>query len=169
MGACVLASVAALERMPRGSGADPVWFAAGGRVLGGGWLYALGALCVLPGLVLSLSQGGAAIGARWLQAALFALLLWRHPVPVLWVFLLPSLFTLARRRWLSALSLLPLLALLALGAGAAQRGYVSGVWLAPWELAVAVGAFALLWLRPPSASARVPKRTRGRAPARRFR
>ena len=169
MGASVLASVAALERMPRGSGADPVWFAVGGRVLGGGWLYALGALCVLPSLVLSLSQGGAAIGARSLQAALFALLLWRHPVPVLWVFLLPSLFTPARRRWLSALSLLPLLALLALGAGAARRGYVSGVWLAPWELAVAVGAFALLWLRPPPTSARVPKRTRGRAPARRFR
>ena len=167
MGASVLAAVAALERMPRPSGADPAWFAVGGHVLGAGWLYALGALCLVPGLLASLSQGGAALAARSLQAALFALLLWRHPVPALWVFLLPSIASLGRRRWLSALSLLPLLALLALGAAAALRGYVSGVWLSPWELVAAAGAFALLWLRPPSA--RIPRRTRSRAAPRRAR
>ena len=136
-------------------------------MLGAGWLYALGALCVVPGLLAALSQGGAAVAARSLQAALFALVLWRHPVPAVWVFLLPSLAGLGRRRWLQALSLLPLLALLALGAAAALRGYASGVWLSAWEVGAALLAFALLWMRPPGA--RVPRRPRGRAAPRRAR
>jgi hypothetical protein len=166
MGASVLAVVEALERMPRRTGPDPVWFAAGGRVAPAGWLYTLGVVALIPGLLAALHQGGAAMAARSLQAALFALLLWRHPVPAVWVFLLPSLATAARRRWLTALSLMPLLALVALGLAAALRGYLAGLWLAPWELAVAGGAFALLWLRPPSAAGHAPRRTRARAPRR---
>jgi Peptidase family M28 len=169
MGSSVLAVAAALERVPPRGGAERVWFSAFGRVIGSGWLYALGVLCVVPGLFLSLSQGGAPLAARGIQAALFGVLMWRHPVPALWVFLLPALAIPARRRWLTGLSLLPLLALLALGAVAARRGYVSGTWLSPWELAVAVGAFSLLWLPAPAAGGRSTRRPRGRASPRRSR
>jgi hypothetical protein len=166
MGKSVLGAVDALSVLPRRAAADPVWFSAWGRVLGSGWLYALGVAALLPGLAAAVSQGGPALAARGLQAALVALLLWRHPVPAVWVFLLPCLAVTGRRRWLKALSLLPLLALLALGLAAALRGYASGLWLAPWELAVFAGAFALLWLPPPSAS-RPHRRSRAVATRRR--
>jgi hypothetical protein len=73
----------------------------------------------------------------------------------------------ARLRWLKALSLLPLLALLGFGLAATRRGYVSGLWLAPWELAVLGGALALLWFPPASAAGRVPRRSLTRATRRR--
>jgi hypothetical protein len=161
-GAAVLGAIAALSRMPRGSGADPVWFAAAGHVVDASWLYVLGVLCVLPGLAVAISEGGAALALRSLQALLFALLLWRQPLPALWCFVLPLLATAARRRWLSLVALLPLVALLVLGGAAAARGYVTGVWLAPWEIAVALGVLALLWLHPP-VPARAPKRARAKS------
>jgi hypothetical protein len=165
MGASVLAAIDALARLPRRSDADPVWFAAGGRVLGSGWLYALAAVAVIPGLLGALSQGGAAIATRGLQAALFAVLMWRHPVPTLWALLLPSLALGARRTWLTVASLLPLLALVGLGIIAALRGYVSGLWLAPWEVALFLAAFFLLWFRPPAGHS--PKRPRAKGTRRR--
>jgi hypothetical protein len=170
MGQSVLAAVGGLERMPRRASPDPVWFAAGGMVLGASVLYALAAIAVLPRLVVAFSQGTASLAAVGLQAGLFSVLVWRHPVPALWVFLLPSFAALARPRWVKTLSLLPLVALVALGLAAAWRGRVSGVWLAPWELAVAVGAFALLWLpRGGSGGSRAPRRGRGRSASRRGR
>jgi hypothetical protein len=170
MGQSVLAAVGGLERMPRRTGPDPVWFAAGGRVLGASFLYAVAVIAVIPGLLASFSRGGASFGARALQSGLFGVLVWRHPVPALWAFLLPSFATLARPRWLKALSLFPLFALVGLGLAAAWRGHVSGVWLAPWELAVAVGAFALLWLPQGAvAGGKAPRRPRGRAGSRRSR
>jgi hypothetical protein len=51
------------------------------------------------------------------------------------------------------LALLPLLALLGLGALAWRRGMVSGLWLAPWECVVAALALLLSFLRPPAGRA----------------
>jgi hypothetical protein len=45
-----------------------------------------------------------------------------------------------------ALSLAPFLALVAIGASAWWRGAVNGVSLAPWEVAIALGALALAFL-----------------------
>jgi hypothetical protein len=150
MGEAVLGVLTALEDVPLGGGKEPVWFSAFGTVVGRWALLGLGALAVIPGLVIVRSQGGLPFAARLGQAALFGVLLWRHPVPALWVFLLPSWLTLGVRSWWkSALGLLPALALVGLGAAAWWRGFASGLWLAPWELIIAGLAFALLWLRPP--------------------
>jgi hypothetical protein len=87
--------------------------------------------------------------ARLLQLGLFGLLFWRHPVMALWVFLLPNILPpLGRARWATAAALAPLVALLALGVAAWNRGMVSGVWLAPWEIAVAILALVLAFVRP---------------------
>lgn len=153
MGAVAVAVVDALVRVPRGPAADPAWFAAFGSVWGPVPLVAAGALSLVPGLV---AARGPALGVRLLQAALFGLVLWRHPVPALWVFLVANVVSvLPRRWWTMALALLPLALLLALGAAAWWRGMVSGTWLLPWEIAAAVAALALLWARPgPSAQRR---------------
>jgi hypothetical protein len=116
-----------------------------------------------PGLLAALKAGGLAVGARVLQAGLFAALLHRHPVPALWVFLLPNLvFPFGKRRWLKLLGCGPLLALLALGVAAWRRGMVSGLWLVPWELAAGGVALALLLVRAPTTRphARSPRRAK---------
>jgi hypothetical protein len=81
---------------------------------------------------------------RLAQALLTAVLLFRHPVPALWVLLLP-LVVLPLRRTLatSLVSLLPFLALVALGGAAWQRGMVNGFRLAPWEVGVGLAALVL--------------------------
>ena len=66
---------------------------------------------------------------------------------------------LGRARWATALAVTPLLALLTLGTVAWARGMVSGVWLAPWEIAVAILALALAFVRP----ARLKKKKRKRS------
>ncbi len=82
-----------------------------------------------------------------MQAVLAGVLLWRHPVPALWLLLVPQLVLPWRRSWWTVLlSLGPALALLAIGASAWWRGAVNGVWLAPWEIAVAGLALALAFL-----------------------
>src|SRR5258706_12937629 len=98
-----------------------------------------------------------------LHAALFCLLLWRHPVPALWVLLLPNLLPLLPRGLSTALSLLPVLALLGVGAVAWSRGQARGLWLEPWEIAVLVLALALVLVR----SGRAPRKSRGRSAGRR--
>ncbi len=112
-------------------------------------LLALAAASVLPGLRTGLAGGGPVLLARVLQAAFFGLLFWRYPVPALWIFLLPNLLLpQGRARWASALAITPALTLLALGAAGWYRGVVSGVWLAPWEIVVAILTFALAFIRP---------------------
>jgi hypothetical protein len=97
--------------------------------------------------------------ARLAQAALFAVLYWRHPVPALWLFLLPNvLLPLGRARWATLLALAPAAALVALGAAAWYRGMVSGVWLAPWEIVVAILALVLAFVRP----AKLKRRKKGK-------
>jgi Peptidase family M28 len=161
MGGGVLGALRALDRVPRGSDDDPRWFAALGRVFGASVLIAVGVLSILPGLRAGISTGGPGFAARMLQAGLFALLLWRHTVPVLWVFLLPNLLPpLRRARWVLVLSLAPAASLVAFGVAAWWRGVIGGVWLAPWELAIALGALVLAFLRPPARRSSRRKRAR---------
>jgi hypothetical protein len=169
MGRGVLGLVRELDRVPRGPAEEPHWFAAFGHVVGGTSLLALGAASVLPGLWRASRVSGLGLVARVAQAMLAAVLLWRHPVPALWILLVPLLVLPWRRAWWTVLlALAPAGALVALGAAAWWRGAVSGLWLAPWELVVAFLAFALAFVglagrraarRPARAS--VPRR-RGR-------
>jgi hypothetical protein len=81
------------------------------------------------------------------QALLTAALLWRHPVPALWILLVPLLLLPLRRAWWTVLlSLAPVLALVGLGVAAWWRGAVSGLWLAPWEMGTALAALALAFV-----------------------
>ena len=166
MGAGVLGVLRALDRVPRGPAAEPHWFLAFGRVVGLPVLLAIGLASLLPGLLAALSAGGALLLARLLHAVLFGLLLWRHPVPALWVFLLPNLLLpLLPRAWTAALSLLPALALVAVGAVAWSRGHARGLWLEPWEIAVLVLALALALVR--SGRGKAQRKSKGRGPGRR--
>jgi hypothetical protein len=149
MGNAVLGALRTLDDVPRGPSTDPRWFAGLGRVAGPTALLALAGASALPGLRTGLSGGGPVLVARLLQLGLFGLLFWRHPVMALWVFLLPNILPpLGRARWATAAALAPLVALLALGVAAWNRGMVSGVWLAPWEIAVAILALVLAFVRP---------------------
>jgi aminopeptidase YwaD len=147
MGRSALGVVRALERVPRGPAEEPHWFAAFGRVVGWAWLVGLGLASLLPGLWRGWRAGGAALGLRVVQALLAAVLLWLHPVPALWLLLLPHLVLPWRRSWWTVLAALaPALALVAMGTAAWWRGAVAGVWLVPWEMAVAVLALGLSFL-----------------------
>jgi hypothetical protein len=148
MGTVALGVVDALLRVAPGPPSQPTWFAAFGYVLGAAPLMAAGLLSLLPGLAAA-GKGGPFLGARLFHAALFGLLLWRHPVPALWVFLVANVVTVLPRRWWTALlALLPLVLLLGLGAAAWRRGMVGGVWPRSWEIAAAAAAMALLWVGP---------------------
>jgi hypothetical protein len=147
MGRGVLGIAHALQRAPRGPAEERQWFAAFGRVVGWPWLAGLGAASLLPGLWRGWRAGGPAFGLRIAQALLAAVLLWRHPVPALWILLVPHLLLPWRRSWwAAALALGPALGLLAFGTAAWWRGVVNGVWLAPWEIAVGGLALALAFL-----------------------
>ena len=101
-------------------------------------------MSLVPGLWRGLRVGGPALGVRVVQALLAALLLWRHPVPALWVLLVPLLLLPLTRAWWTALvALAPALGLVAIGLSAWYRGVVSGLWLAPWEIVVLVLALVL--------------------------
>ncbi len=144
MGRGVLGVVHALERVPRGPAEEPHWFAAFGHVVGWPWLVGLGAASLLPGLWRGWRRGGPALVARLVQAVLAGVFVWLHPVPALWLLLVPHLLLPWRRSlWTVLLALAPALSLLALGASAWWREAVNGVWLAPWELVVAALALTL--------------------------
>jgi hypothetical protein len=131
----------------RGPAEEPHWFVAFGRVIGQPWLLALGAASLLPGLWRGWRASGLALGVRVAQSILVGVIVWRHPVPALWLLLVPLLLLPWRRSWWTALLALgPALALLAIGASAWWREAVNGVWLAPWEIAVASLALALAFL-----------------------
>jgi hypothetical protein len=158
MGRGVLGIAEKLSRAPLRRDAEPAWYAAFGQLLGFPVLLSLGLVSVAPGVALSFRGKPGPRAVRVVQAALFGLLLWRSPVP--WLFCLGVPLLLApfvRGRWALA-TLLPALALLALGAAAAVRAagpegaIVTGVWPPAWE--ILLGAFVLgsSWLgRPPSA------------------
>jgi hypothetical protein len=154
-GQAVLGIVDELLRVKRGPAEEPHWFAVFGRVAGWPVLIGLALLSVIPGLAKASSSRGGVFGLRLFQAALFGVFFWRHPVPALWIFLLPNVVGgLPRKRGRVALAVLPLLALILLGSVAALRGFVSGLWMAGWELAIAGLAFALVWANPRPAARR---------------
>lgn len=147
MGNGALGVVRAITRVPRGPAEEPHWFAAFGYVVGLPVLLALGILSLLPGLRLGWRAGGVVQAARLAQAALAGALLWLQPVPALWLLLVPHLLLpFARAWWAALLALAPAAALLGLGGAAWYRGAVNGVWLAPWEIALAVLALGLAFV-----------------------
>jgi hypothetical protein len=152
-----LAVVEGLLRTPRGPASDPTWFAAFGYVLGAVPLLVIGALSVVPGL--AADRGRRFFNLRLAQAAVFGLLLWRHPVPALWIFLAANVVTaLPRRRWTAPLAL------------AWRRGLVAGLWVSPWEMAAAAVALVLLFAgapRKPAGTARRPRKGLPPRPGRR--
>jgi hypothetical protein len=163
VGSGVLGVVRALEDVPRGPAEEPHWFAAFGRVVDGRWLLALGATSLLPGLWRGWRSGGPALGLRVVQALLAGLLVWRHPVPALWLLLIPQLLLPWRRSWWTALLALgPALALLAVGASAWWREAVGGLWFAPWEIVVAGLALALAFLGLGHGGRKAARRSPGR-------
>ena len=151
MGTVALAVIDALVKVPRGPVSEPTWFAAFGYVVGAVPLLAMGALSLVPGL--AGAGNGRAFHTRLAHAALFGWLLWRHPVPALWVFLVANVVTARPRRpWTAALALLPLALLLFLGAAAWRRGFVTGLWVRPWEVGAAAAGMALLFVGAPRAT-----------------
>lgn len=158
MGKSVLGALEALGRVPASDAAEPQWFAAFGFVLGAFWLWLLGLLSLLPGLYLAWRSRGLALGLRGLQAAAVCVLLWRHPVPAVFVVALPSLLAALLPRAAALAGLLPGLSLLALGLLAYQRGMTAALWFRPWELGLLLVALALCFVPAPA-----PPRGGGRA------
>jgi hypothetical protein len=159
MGEGLLGATRALDSRARGPSEDPDWYAVFGRVVGSSTLLALAAVSVLPGLRVGLAGGGPVLIARALQAVLFGLLFWLHPVPALWLLLLPNvLLPLGRARWATVVALTPALALVGFGVAGWLRGILTGLWLGPWEIIVTILAFALAFIRP--ARGRKKKRRR---------
>jgi hypothetical protein len=157
----VLGALRQLDEVPTGPAEDPRWFVIFGQVLGSSALLALAAVSVVPGLRTGLAGGGPVLLARMLQVTLFGLLFWRHPVPALWLLLLPNvILPLSRSRWAVALALTPLGVLVALGSAAWLRGMAGGVWLAPWEIVVLILALALAFIRPRHARRKTRRRSR---------
>jgi hypothetical protein len=171
-GAALLGIAERLAREERPAEPDPHWLSLFGGVLGGWPLAGLSALSLAPGLALALRARGRFLYARLAQAALFALLAWRYPVPALFAFALPNaLSPWLERAWARSLTLLPLLALLAFGAvGWARRvpegRIVTGTWLSGWEVALTLAALALLAV---PAGARAWKTVRSPKPRKRGR
>jgi hypothetical protein len=161
MGAGVLGVLDALGHVPRGPASEPDWFAAFGVVLGGTALYGIGFLSLVPLAWRMRRAGGLATMLGAAHAAVFLVLLWRHPVPALWIFLLPNVIGRGRRLWLTLVTALPLAALVGLGAAAWSRGYVRGLWLAPWEIALGAFGLALAYAVPTGSVGAPPRRASG--------
>lgn len=152
MGSGVLGVVRALVAAPRGP-QEVHWFSAFGRVFGLTALLGLAAATLLPGLWLGARAGGRMLAVRLIHAALFAVLMLLQPVPTLWVLLVPNLLLpITRRWWAVAAAALPAAGLAALGVAAWARDAVSGLWLAPWQLAALVLTFALTLVRRTSSA-----------------
>ena len=173
MGQGVLAILRDLEEAPPGAPMEPNWFAAFGWVVGPVALFALATASILPGLRLGYRLGGRAFALRVAAVAAFGYVFFRHPVPMLFVMLLPNLLPLVpRRAWSVAIAALPALALLGLGGVAWYRDFVHGVWLSPKDIGVAAAALGLALApagggggKPAGKSGKPPKwRKRGLAP-----
>lgn len=147
MGTGVLAILRDLEDAPPNSPSEPNWFSAFGRVFGPVALFAIAAASMLPGLRLGYRLGWKAFAVRLAGAAAFGYVFLRHPVPMLFLFLLPNLLPLVpRRAWTLALAALPAVAVLGLGGVAWYRDFVHGVWLSQLDIGVAFAAFGLAFV-----------------------
>ncbi len=161
IGEAVAGALEALQSATPGPAVQPTWFTVGGLQVEGGTVIALVLLSLVPGLWLGIARGGVFLVGRLLASAAIGVLVWRHPVPALWIYPLPALLTLGSFRWWRTLiALVPTAALLLLGAAAYRRGLVDGAWLLPWEVVVAGLGLSALWLRPPAAAAPRGRRRR---------
>jgi hypothetical protein len=164
MGHTVLAIIDELGQTQRASADDPVWYALPGYVAGAGVIFGIGIASLLPGLWLAVNRPGAALGVRLVHAAIMAVLLWRNPVPTVWILALPNVVPLfVRGFWLRLLAYVPAGALLAMTLAAWHRGVGAGLWFQHWELAALGLAVLATWFMP------TPKRggSRSRRKARR--
>ena len=108
-----------------------------------------GILSLLPGLRAGVEGRGRAAGRRASRRRRWpASLLWLQPVPALWVLLVPAPAAAVRARVVGGAPRPRCRRSRSLGLGGAAwwRGAVSGVWLAPWEIAVAFLALALAFV-----------------------
>jgi len=153
MGEAVAGALGALQSATPGPAVQPTWYSVGGLQVEGATVVALVILSLVPGLWLGVVRGGLFLMGRLLALVAIGVLVWRHPVPALFVYPLPALLTLGRIRWWrTLLALSPVAALALVGAGAYRHGLVHGFWLLPWEMMVAALGLSLLWLRPPTAA-----------------
>ena len=92
-----------------------------------------------------LAAGGPSSACGWSRRCSRPCCSGAHPVPALWVLLLPQLLLPleAQRGGRRFSSLAPALGLAAIGLSAWYRGVVSGLWLAPWEIVVLFVALVL--------------------------
>ena len=135
-------------------------------MFGSGVLVAVGILSLVPGLLRGFRSGGPGLGARIAQAALFAVLLWRHPVPALAVLLLPNLASGVGSLVLSITALAGAMSLVTTGFVGWRRGIVTGTWLEAWEIALFALALAVSLVpfgsaAPKARPAAVPARAKG--------
>jgi hypothetical protein len=173
MGRAVLGAVRKLERVERGPASQPSWLALFGVVIPASGLGLLGVLALVPGLARARRAGGLAMAARGAQAVLFLVLLWRHPVPALWLLALPTAVLAFSRSWRAVVpALLPLLSLVGMGAAGYLRAagpegrILAGLWPASWELIAFALALGLLFV-PFGPSRGGQKRVRLKGPLRR--
>jgi hypothetical protein len=151
----VLGAVERLSRVPLSRAAEPTWYSLFGYVLPGAVLYVMGLASLAP----SLARLGRSKGLAWTllcaHALAFLYLLWRAPLPALFCYLAPNIVVPFVKDRRSLLSLLPALALIALGSAAALRHagpagpLVSGLWPQVWELLIAAAGLVALWFARP--------------------
>ena len=152
LGEAILGAIARLAVSAGRLEAQPTWFAAWGQIIGKRVIVGIGLAAALIGLVASLGEPLRLL-ARLAQAALLAVLLWRHPLLTVWLLALPSLASLARGPVAILVGLLPTGALIAagtLGSSAAGGMRIVGLWLRPWEIVAFAMALVLLFVRPPA-------------------
>jgi hypothetical protein len=162
MGTAVVGAALALAALPVTRVAERDWFAAFGYVAGAPVLWVAGIAALVPGLMAGQRAGGSPFVARMLHALLAAGLMWRHLVPALWVLVLPALISgVIRRRWGVFVSMLPPLALAALGGAAWARGMVSGVWVGVLDVVMAIAGLALLFVPVTTSGAMRTRKSHG--------
>jgi hypothetical protein len=163
-GRAVLGALERLSRVPLSRAAEPTWFSAFGLVIPGVAVYSVALASLLPSLVRLSRCKGLAWFLSVGHMTAFAVLLWRFPLPAVFVYGLPNLivpFVPDRR---SLLSLLPGVALGGLGAAAALRHpggappIVAGMWLQAWALLLLVLGLVALWFVRPGPPGPVWKR-----------
>ena len=148
LGEAILGAIARLAATPGSIEAQPTWFAAWGQIIGKRVIVGIGLSAALIGLVASLGEPLRLL-ARLAQAALLAVLLWRHPLLTVWLLALPSLTSLARGPVAFLVGLLPTGAIIAagtLGSSAAGGMRIVGLWLRPWEIVAFAMALVLLFV-----------------------
>ncbi len=169
MGEAVRGAVEAVAQAPVRHDPDPDWFAVFGYVMPRWALLLAGAIALAPSLVAATAGRGWRMLLRLILCALFVLLVWQDPVPALWILAAPVLVTgLTPRRAAVGLAMVPVVALVVLGAAAWARGFAHGSWLPLWYRAALAASLVLAAVPVFPATGRSARAgSRGPRPARR--